>query len=187
MLELQTRREQAVDHRQAYLDVKAKATDAKAELNAWQQQLVPIRHILTVESKNRGIHFVTRKEPALSTRPSYPASLMVISICLISGAVAGVISMLLCELIDRSFRTTRQITTTLGVPLIESIDEIVTSAIRRQRLIRRMLVVPVATFVMVFALAIAGTMAYLSIESPSDFDKLARTPGRTMRNLIGQS
>jgi len=187
MLELQTRREQAVDHRQAYLDVRAKATDAKAELHAWQQQLVPIRHILTVENNNRGIHFITRKEAAASTRPSYPASLMVISICLISGAVAGVISMLLCELIDRSFRTTRQITTTLGVPLIESIDEIVTAAVRRQRLIRRLLVVPVTTFVMVFALAIAGTMAYLSIESPADFDKLTRAPARTVRSLLGQS
>jgi len=187
MLELQTRREQAVDHRQAYLDLRAKSNDAKAELHAWQQQLVPIRHILTVESKNRGIHFIVQKEPAVATRPSYPASLMVISICLISGAVAGVISMLLCELIDRSFRTTRQITTTLGVPLIESIDEIVTSTIRRQRLIRRLLVVPVATFVMVFAMAIAGTLAYLSIESPADFDKLARTPERTVRGLIGQS
>src|SRR5262249_12001620 len=100
MLDLETRREQALEHRQAYLDLRTKAVDAKAELNAWQQQLVPIRHILTVESKNRGIHFVTREEPTASSRPSYPASLMVLSICLISGAVVGVIGMLLSELID---------------------------------------------------------------------------------------
>lgn len=187
MLELQTRREQALEHRQGYLDLRAKAVDAKAELNAWQQQLVPIRHILTVESKNRGIHFVTREEPVSASRPSYPASMMVLSICLVSGAVVGVIGMLLSELIDRSFRTTRQITTALGVPLIESIDEIVTAAIRRKRLIRRLVAVPVATFIMVFVMTIAGTMAYLSIEHPADFDKLTRMPARTMRGLLGQA
>lgn len=186
MLDLQARREQALEHRQAYLDLRGKAVDAKAELNAWQQQLVPIRRILTVESKNRGIHFLTREEPAVATRPSYPASLMVLSICLISGVVVGVVGMLLSELIDRSFRTTRQITTALGVPLIESIDEIVTAAIRRKRLVRRLVAVPVATFLMLFVMAIAGAMAYLSIEHPNDFDKLTRMPAKTMRGLIGQ-
>jgi len=186
MLDLQTRREQALEHRQAYLDLRGRCADAKAELNAWQQQLVPIRHILTVESKNRGIHFQTREEPTAASRPSYPASLMVLSICLISGVVVGVIGMLLSELIDRSFRTTRQITTALGVPLIESIDEIVTAAIRKKRLVRRLVAVPVATFLMVFVMAIAGAMAYLSIEHPGDFDKLSRMPGRTVRGILGQ-
>jgi len=187
LAELAKRHDQTIEHRQEYLDLRAKATDARGVLNSWQLQLAPIRNILTVEFKKHGIKFVTKKEPQTAAKPSSPASIMVLSICVVCGAAAGVLFMLLSELIDRSFRTTKQITSALGVPLIESIDEIVTAAVRRKRFIRRVLFVPVATFVLLFAMCIAGTMAWLSLESPTDFERLKKTPQRTMKLILGQS
>lgn len=187
LVEISRRRDQSLEHRQEYLDLRAKAADARGVMNQWQLQLAPIRNILTVEFKKHGIKFVTKKEPATAAKPSSPASIMVLSICAVCGIAAGVLFMLLSELIDRSFRTTKQITSALGVPLIESIDEIVTAAVRRKRFIRRVFVVPVATFVLVFALCIAGAMAWLSLESPTDFERLKRTPQRTIQMVLGQS
>jgi hypothetical protein len=175
----------AVDHREAYLKVKGKAERLNAELSTWQQNIGPIRHILTVEDKNRGLHFSTVQDAAAAEKPVSPAANMVIGICLAIGAIVGAVVALLGELFDRSFRTVKQLQGMLGVPVIESIDEIVTAATRRRRLSLNLFAVPAAALAAFAMLVTTGAMAYLSLERPAEYQQLRSTPSRVVRSILG--
>jgi hypothetical protein len=179
------RRLLAVDHREAYLKLKTKAERINAELNTWQQNIGPIRHILTVEDKNRGIHFTTVQDAAAAEKPVSPAANMVIGICLAIGAIVGAAVALLGELLDRSFRTVKQLQSSLGVPVIESIDEILTDVTRRRRLSRNLVAVPAAALAAFAMLITTGTMAYLSLERPTEYQQLRSTPAKVVRSFLG--
>ncbi len=108
-------------------------------------------------------------------------------ICLGIGLGAAVLSALLAELIDRSYRTVTQLSTSLGVPVIESIDEIVTAAVRRRRLLRRIVVMPALAGILVAATLLAGTMAYMSLKHPADFERATSSPRQFLQLAGGQS
>jgi len=117
--------------REAYLKLKEKAARANEELTSWQQNIGPVKHILAVECGHHGMQFATVRDAFDSTRPSSPDPKIVGGLCLAIGAAFGIVVVLLAELLDRSFRTARGISSTLGLPVIESIDEILTAAARK--------------------------------------------------------
>jgi hypothetical protein len=94
---------------------------------------------------------------------------------------------LIAELLDRSYRTVKQLRTSLGIPVIEGIDEIVTRVLRRRRLVHRFLLMPTMAMLAVGAMFLAGALAYLSVESPGDYEMLKSSPQRVLRLFIGRS
>jgi len=121
------------------------------------------------------------QDVALGATPTSPDAKLVMMICFGIGLGAAILSVLLAELIDRSYRTVKQLSTSLGVPVIESIDEIVTRAIRRRRLFRRLVVMPALATILVAVTVLAGAMAYLSLERPGDFKWFKSSPGHVVQ------
>jgi len=107
-------------------------------------------------------------------------------ICLAIGAAAGVLVVLIVELMDRTYRTAKQLRTSLGIPVIEGIEEILSRAARQKRLLRRLVLVPAAAGVAIGLVLVTGSMAYLSIERPSDYELLKESPQRLYHVVAGQ-
>jgi len=177
----------AIEHRPEYFKLKNEADQLSSELNVWQQNIAPIEHVLYLEDKNRSIHFTTVQDVALEATPTSPDARLVMMICFGIGLGSAILSVLLVELIDRSYRTVKQLSTSLGVPVIESIDETVTRAIRRRRLFRRLVVMPALATILVAVTALAGATAYLSLERPGEYGWFSLLPGHVVQVVGGRN
>lgn len=182
---LEERRALAVEHRQDYLKLKQEAGRLDAELVNWTHNLGPIRRVLTVEDRDRTVHFTMVDDVKEITKPVLPNVRTVMIICFGVGLAAGAIVVVLTELLDRSYRTIRQLRSSLGITVIESTDEIMTRASARKRLMRRFVVVPTAAAAAIGAVLISATMAYLSVESPNSYELLRNSPQRAYRFMAG--
>jgi len=166
LAKIEQRRALAVEHRQDYLKLKQETARLETELRTWGENLGPIRHVLTVEDRNRTIHFTMVEDVKEIVRPVLPTVRTVMIISFGIGLAAGALVVLLLELTDRSYRTVRQLGTSLGLPVIEGVGEIVTAAVARRRVFRKFLLMPVAATLAFGALFTAATVAYRSVESP---------------------
>lgn len=166
----------AADRRHDYLKLEENAELVRTEMGSWQKNIGPIQHILLVEDKGRTVQFATVEDVRPVTRPFSPNATIVMLICIAIGAAVGALVALISELVDRSFRTVKQLKTTLGLPVIESIDEIVTEAARRRRLLKRFVMMPVATALCATAMLVSGTMAYMSLENPARYEHFKSSP-----------
>lgn len=175
--EIDRRRVETADHREAYLKLCQQSNQLREELNGWHANLGPIGHVLAIENSNRGIHFSTLQDAVLAAKPTSPNGIIVMAICLAIGAGVGVLILLLAELLDRSFQTVRQLNTSLGIPVIESIDEILTEPARRRLILRRFVMLPAVTMAMGLTMSVVGTMAYLSLEHPESYERMRRLVG----------
>lgn len=176
----------AAGRREDYLAIKQKADRAREELATWTQNLVPLRHVVTLENDNRGIHFSTVQDVLANVRPQSPEALLVIAACLAIGAAAGGLLVLVRELLDRSFRTIKHLSSSLGIPVIESIDEIMTHTAHRRRLIRTLVTVPAAAMLMMTVMSAAGFMAYLSLQDPIGYERVKASPASVVKVLLEQ-
>lgn len=183
---IERQRALAVEHRQAYLKLAGDVERLSSELGTWQAAIAPIQNALYLENKNRSIHFATVKEATTSGKPTSPAGTLVMMVCLGIGLAGGVLTVLLAELLDRSFRTVKQLTTSLGVPIIESIDEIVTAAAHKRRLVRKLLLLPATAVLLLSAMALSGTMAYMSIERPGTYESIMASSNRLYSRMLGK-
>ncbi|MCZ6699153.1 MAG: hypothetical protein O7D94_09510, partial [Planctomycetota bacterium] len=180
-------RNDILENREAYWRQEKKAGQIRSELQAWQGELGPLRNAVTLEKNDRGIHFAVTQKPYLASKPSAPVSLTIMLACLGIGLAFGAVFGLLKEFVDRSFRTAKQLSTTLGVPVIESVDEIITRAIYRKRMFRQIVLVPALMLLLTASTIVAGTMAYFSIENPSRYEQIKTMPQRAVQLVIGQS
>jgi hypothetical protein len=176
----------AAGRREEYLGVKQKAERAREELATWTQNLGPLRRVVTLESDNRGIHFTTVQDVVAEARPQSPDALLVIAASLAIGIAAGGLSVLVRELLDRSFRTVKHLSTSLGIPVIESIDEIMTKSVHRQRLVRKLVTMPAAATLMITVMSAAGIMAYLSLRDPTGYERIKSSPTCVVGVLLDQ-
>lgn len=179
LAKLERGRALAVEHRQDYLKLKQETARLEAELQTWTQNVGPIRRVLTVEDRNRTIHFATVEDAKEIIKPILPTARTIMVICFGIGLAAGALAVLLIELVDRSYRTVRQLGSSLGVPVIEGVGEIITRATARKRFIRRLVLVPTAAVLAVGSVFTAATMAYRSVEKPSDY--------RTIKAITAQT
>lgn len=185
--EMERTRALAAEHRQDYLKLKQRADSLAAELNSWQRNIDPIQHLFTAEDRNRTVHLTTVKEVEAVERPSSPQAAFVTGVCLAIGLATAVLFVLLIELVDRSYRTVKHLKTSLGVPVIEGIDEIITAAARRRRTMRRLVIMPAAALIGFSTLVAAAVLAYLSLQSPSKYEALKSTPSRWYQLVGGTS
>jgi len=104
---------------------------------------------------------------------------------LLAGLAAGAVSVLLKELFDQTFRTTRQVTRSLGLAVLESIDEIVPSSDRARVFRRKLVYAPICATILLSAVGVTCAMAYLSIENPHAYQRLLEVPPQWWNRVAG--
>jgi len=185
-VQLQALHNETLAHREDYLKLRDKIARLGEELNTWQTNTVPIEHILAVEKSGRGIHFATVRDAEPVLRPSAPDGRLVIGVCLALGAGMAILVVVMAELLDRSYRSPRGLAASLGLPVIASIDEILTAERRRRRLLRGTVLAPATLLVLCGLLFYSGAMAYLNLERPRGYDVLRQSPLRIYEVCWGE-
>lgn len=145
----------------------------KADLNVWQSKLEEINRAMAAENVDRGVRFTTIEE---SRRPSTPANPKLTGQLMISVAVGLAIAALavfLRELLDRSFRNPARVRQLLGIPVLETVEEIVVRPSPRLWLTRYVL--PATAAVQTCAILVLGWLLYLSLERPEAYARWVQT------------
>jgi len=179
--QIDARKTAGTGRRQDHIAQTEELAANRAELAAWQKQIDPIQRILDAQKRDRGVRFISVQEPGTVARPSSPDARIVLLACLAIGVAAAVLAALIVELADRSYRTPAQVGSTLGIPVIESIDEIVGAREQRRRVVMHLVALPTAAAAGLLLMATAAAGAYLSLEAPWLYEQVRLRPLRTLR------
>ncbi len=157
---------------------------ARLEHRRWEDWRDQVQRFITAEASQRGIQLTTKEEPQPVLKASSPTFILVIVISLAVGIAVGVGVVVLVEFVDRSYRTATQVARSLGIPILQAIDEIVTPEVKLRRFVRRMVVLPTVTVVLVVTLVGSASLAYLSLEQPNRYQRWRASPQSAIRELV---
>jgi uncharacterized protein involved in exopolysaccharide biosynthesis len=157
---------------------------AFTEHKRWQDLRGQVKRFLSAEVSNRGIQLTTKEEPQPVLKASSPTFAWVIIVALVVGAGAGVGAVVLSEFFDRSYRTATQVAKSLALPILESIDEVVTPQTKWRRFMQRAVVMPSVTVVLILLVACTASMAYLSLELPQFYQAVRASPRSALEDLL---
>ena len=162
--------------RRAYRKLQEELKQAEQDYSFYSQATQEYVRLLEVDEDQRGIRFIELGPAVAQTRPISPKSKSILILSLLIGIGAGVALVLLAELFDRSYHTGKQVVQSLGLNLLESVDEIITSKDRARRFRRRFIYAPTVTAALLGAMGVSTMMAYLSLERPHTYERLMQQP-----------
>lgn len=168
--------ENVFKHRKEFTLKQDLIAQARTEYTKSMTRVEMVAGVLNADESERGMTFTELVSPTPCIRPIRPRSATVIVLSILAGVAAGAIFVLLKELFDQTYRTTKQVTRSLGLAILESIDEIVTSTDRAKNFRRRVLYTPVTIALLLFAVTVSCAAAYLSIENPRAYERLIAIP-----------
>ncbi len=141
-----------------------------AKIRANERELA---NILDIDAKDQGIEFITIGEAESSRRPISPKAQSILMLAFGVGLAFGACAVFLREFFDHTFHAATAVSFSLGVPVLEGIDEILLPVDRRRLLARKLVMVPVAC-AFLSVLVISGSLAYLSLEHPGRFKRIVQ-------------
>ncbi len=110
--------------------------------------------------------------------PVSPKAATVFTLALMVALGTGAIFVLLAEVFDHVYRNSGQVARSLGLPILESIDEIITTNDRRKQVLRRTVLAPLIVALTLTMTAGTAGLAFVSIERPWIFEKIKKVPDR---------
>ncbi|MCH7870408.1 MAG: hypothetical protein IID33_01780 [Planctomycetes bacterium] len=149
---------------------------ARQRLSKHESTLALIDPAIKAVEQNRLLQFSEGQPATGSIVPVTPRSSTVIFLSLMAGIAAGILFVVLAEVFDQVLRSSSHVARALGLPMLETIDEIVTSVDRRRLFVRRVVVTPLLVTCFVGITALSGSLAYLSLEKPSTYKRMSRVP-----------
>ncbi|MEE9296510.1 MAG: hypothetical protein V3W34_16320 [Phycisphaerae bacterium] len=163
----------------------AEAERARNELVLYQGYVNQLGRVLAAENNQRGILFGKIKRATGSSNiPVSPRPFTVLVLTLAAGLTTSVVLVIVAEVLDRTIRTRRQVTAGLGLPILESIGVIMTAAARRRAFMSRMILVPATTTVLLGAVLVSGSMAFLSITNRSLYERAVDIPRAVLNGVV---
>ena len=154
-----------------------------AEIRTSERKLA---RVLEIDDKDEGIEFITIDEAESSRRPISPKAQSILMLAFGVGLAFGACAVFLREFFDHTFHAASAVSFSLGVPVLEGIDEILLPADRRRLLARKLVMVPVGC-AFLSVLVVSGSLAYLSLEHPQRFKRIVEKASITWDhvNLFG--
>jgi hypothetical protein len=119
-----------------------------------------------------------------SAMPTSPKASTIVVLALLAGVIAGALFVVLAEVLDHVFRSSGQVGRSLGLPILEAIDEIVTGNDRRRLLVHRAVLSPMVIVLFVACTGLSGSMAYLSITRPWTYTRIRNIPNAALNLFI---
>lgn len=168
---LEQMRASIFERQREYEHVRAELERARSQVKTWAARSDELERTIDVElhSKDMGFSVVVPASP--SSRPVYPRFSMVLMLSTMMALGVGVGVVLLIELLDRKFRTVNQVVRATGLPILETIGEILTPAERRSRFVRQVVVKPVLAALLALVTGLSAYAAYTSIEHPATWSR----------------
>lgn len=166
---LESQKATLFERRQALMVRQQEIENARADLRIWQTKLEEINRVMAVESVDRGVRFNTIEEvrpPGKPVTPKLGATFMLSSGV---GLALAVLAVFLRELMDRSLRSPARVGQVLGIPVLETIEEILVRPSPRRWIGRYVL--PTTVVLQAGLVLMLGWLLYLSLERPATYHR----------------
>lgn len=170
-----------------YVEVTSRATKARDRCSQLETLLVRINPVLVALEQDRLVMFTEGPQARGSSIPIAPRAKDIVILSLLLGIAAGIACVVLAEVLDHVYRSTGQVARSLGLPILEAIDEIVTAQDRRRRLVNKLVVAPLILACGLGITCLTGSMAYLSLSRPSTYQKLRGIPQAAIEFFAGDT
>ena len=181
-----TAKDSIYQNQEKFAEINSEVAKARQEYGRLQTTLAQIEPAIKAIEQNRLLQF-SEGQPARGSRtPISPKATTIILLALLAGIAAGVVFVILAELFDHVYRSSTQVARSLGMPILEAVDEIITSHDRRKLLVQRAVVTPLVLIICFGLTGITGAMAYLSINQPWTYQKLRNIPQAALDLFVDQ-
>ncbi len=172
---LQAKRE-VYDKQEEFAETTGKASQARQRHRQLEATLMNIEPAIKAIDQDRLLQFSAGQPARGSVRPISPKARIVILLALMAGISTGIVMVVLAEVLDHVYRSSGQVARSLGLPMLESIDEIITSEDRRYLFVRKAVLTPLIVVCFIGFTGLTASMAYLSIEQPWTYQKIQEIP-----------
>ena len=185
--ELRSTKGQIYEKQEEFAQVSTGVRLAKLKLAKLEATLGSIEPAIKAVEQDRLLQFSEGQPARGSSIPVTPRSSSVVLLSLLAGIGVGIIFVVLAEVFDQVFRSSSHVARSLGLPMLETIDEIVTSTDRRRLFVRSVFISPLVVMCFVGMTALSGSLAYLSLEQPSTYKRMSRVPRAVIDLFAGGS
>jgi len=176
MEELRQAKREVFQKQEEFAEVMGRVAQARQKYGQLRATLASIEPAINAVDQNRLLQFSEGQPARGSHIPVSPKSTTVVLLALLAGAVTGALFVVLAEVFDNVYRSSGQVARGLGLPMLESVDEIVTAQDRRRIFVRKAVATPAVVVCLIGLTGLAGSMAYLSIERPWAYQKVRKIP-----------
>ncbi len=170
-----------------FADVMGAVARAKQRHQQIEVTLASIEPAIKAIEQHRLLRFDEGQPAGGSSKPISPKAATVVLLALLAGIACGVFFVILAEVFDHVYRSSGQVARNLGLPMLESIDEIVTARDRRSLFLRNAVLTPLVILGFIGLTGLTGSMAYLSIEQPWTYLKIKRIPEAALHLFAARS
>ncbi len=164
------------ENQEDFAAIMERVAKARKDYTYRTETVATIDPALNAFAKNKLLLFSAGSSASGSLTPISPKATTVILLAILAGIASGVLCTIIAEVFDHVYRSSAQVARSLGLPMLETIDEIVTAEDRRFIFIRRMVLSPLVVVCFAGLTGLTASMAYLSIVQPSAYLKLSRIP-----------
>lgn len=175
------------DKQAEFSEVLTRVAKAKQRYAQIGLTLSTIEPAIKAAEADRLLQFLEGQPAYGSSLPISPKATTIVLMALLAGCVAGVLFVVLAEVVDHVFRSSSQVGRSLGLPILEAIDEIVTAHDRRRLLVQHAVVSPLTILLFALCTGLTGSMAYLSITKPWTYEKIRNIPNAAINLFIDRS
>ncbi len=162
--------------RQEYLQIIEKIQKQEAELGNWQGRLTEVEMALAAEVAKRRTHLNAVQAAQRQLRPSSPSLVMILGFAIFGGLAFGGGLVFGAQFLDRTIATTEHAMDYFDVPVHGVIGEIVTRRQRAAARLKRWLVAPVVSLIIVACLCISGLSVVLWLRFPEKYEQWRASP-----------
>jgi hypothetical protein len=159
-----------------YADVSARVAEARRDHNSLAAILAKVEPAIKANQQNKLLHWSVGQPARGGNTPVNPKARTVVLLALLAGVATGVVFVILAEILDHVYRSSGQVARSLGLPILDAIDDIVTAQDRRRILIRKTVVTPLIVLSCLGLIGVTGSLAYLSIQRPYTFNPHRHRP-----------
>jgi hypothetical protein len=164
------------DFQKKHAALKEEIESARSKYRTNEGTLRSLDPALTAIRQGKLLKFFEEQPARCSTVPVSPKTTTVFLLAIMAGIGAGALFVILAEVFDHVLRSASHVSRSLGVPILETIDEIVTARDRRRNLIRHVVITPLLVALGFCLTTGTASLAYLSIERPSSYKRILSVP-----------
>ena len=162
--------------RQDYSQIIKKVTDQQDERQVWQTQYAGLQMAFEAELMNKRVLLNAIQPSQKQFRPSFPKLYMVLALALVGGLAFGGSLVFASTVLDRSISTTEDAGEFFGLPVHGVIGEITTASLRQRRKMRRWVLVPAVSTVLVVAIGGCMLSVVLWLQYPELYEQFKAGP-----------
>jgi len=155
--------------REQYLNIVRLLEEQQAEARRWQQRRTDVQMALEAEKAKRRTHLAAVQLAERPYRPVFPQAWMVLAFAIFGGLAFGGGLSLLMDTVDRSVGSLEEATRCFGVPVHAAIGEIRTTRQRAVHRLKRGVLVPAVSLVLLFALFLSAASVVLRLHDPEGY------------------